>query len=138
MFKINNKIYENETAEIGFATLYTKKQEIKVIDLIIKYSEEDILKNHVFESIERLEYLRELKIGDEITNNDIGAYLRYNNNDLKEKGFDISYAAEIYDDTDIVVRSKRIDENNISVTISINNKDIDLLCEENINIPLIK
>lgn len=134
MLKINNKTYENEKAIFKIATQHTKKQIIKVIDLFISYEEADTVKNHHFEGIEQLEYLKALKVGQEIKRKGISDYLCFENNDLEEKGMDLSYKNNIDSFEDVFVKSRKIDENKILIEIKI--AKLNLLCEEIFEIPL--
>ena len=137
MFKIDNKVYNDETVELKIANVYVKKEKIKVIDLKISYVDNNIVNNHLFESIERLDYLEKLPIGNEIERHGISDYLRFENNDLEEKGMDINYKVDtILPDEDIIIKCKRIDTNKIIVNIII--KKLNIYCDETINILLNK
>ncbi len=132
MFKIGNQVYKNENVQYSIGSMHTKKTNIKVVDLLISYEEEEKTKKHCFESFEYLEYLKSLKVDAIIERQGISDYLYYENNDLVENGVDLDYKVDIIPDEDVFVRCKRIDKERIIVNIIIDK--IKLFCEEIINI----
>ena len=132
MFKINNNTYKEEV-NYKIGTVHYNKQKYNVVDLIINYKENGIVKTHYFEGVENLDNLKNLNIGNELEKKGITDYLCFENNDLKENGMDINYKVDINLDN-VEVKCRRIDANNIDIIIEIN--ELNIIFENYIKLPL--
>lgn len=134
MIKIKSKEINNEKAEVTIATSTYNKVPINVLDLYVTYKEnEDEITNY-FESFIKVEEVKKLKINESIEKIGIDDYIYAINgimNDLIEDGTN-------YEDCrkQIIVKVKKIDEENLKVKIEI--EELKLECEEIVNLKVVK
>ena len=134
MIKIKGKEINNEKAEITIATSIYNKVPINVLDLYVTYKEnEDEITNY-FESFIKVEDVKKLKINESIEKIGIDDYI-YDVNGIMDNSIE---KGTNYEDCrkQIIVKVKKIDEENLKVKIEI--EELRLECEEIVNLKVVK
>ena len=134
MIKIKGKEINNEKEEITIATSIYNKVPINVLDLYVTYKEnEDEITNY-FESFIKVEDVKKLKINESIEKIGIDDYI-YDVNGIMDNSIE---KGTNYEDCrkQIIVKVKKIDEENIKLKIEI--EELRLECEEIVNLKVVK
>ena len=126
MIQIRNKIINNEISEVSVETSVYNKIPVKVLDLRVKYKEDNNEILHYFEDFLKVDEVRNLKVNDYLEKVGIADYLYFVNGELDDS---------LEKDTDfidsfkqVIVKARKINKTELKVRIEI--EEIGLICEE--------
>lgn len=134
MIKIKGKEINNEKAEVAIATSIYNKVPINVLDLYVTYKENENEITNYFESFIKVEEVKKLKINESIEKIGIDDYIYAVNgkmDDSIEDGTNFEDCRK-----QIIVKVKKIDEENLKVKIEI--EELKLDCEEMVDLKEVK